>query len=219
MQKLKILARKRLKTGKEYAKKIRRQGLVPAIIYKKGSSIPLELKETDLIHLLHQAHSENVLLEVEIQDDSNKEVKTAILKEVTHDPIKGRILHVDFQEISLEEVVRVKVPVEVKGEPIGVKRDGGILEHFLWEIEVECKASQIPEKIEIDVSDLEIDDAIHLSDLKLPEGVKAIGPADQVVLHVAAPKVEEVVEEVTEEAGEPEVIKEKKEEEEGKVKE
>lgn len=216
MEKLKIQAKKREKTGKEYAKKLRQKGSVPGVIYKKGTALPLEFKETELIHLIHQAHSENIVLELEVISDQDlKETKTAILKDMDYDPLKGRIIHVDFQEISLEEVVKVKVPIEIKGEAIGVKRDAGILEHLLWEVEVECKAGEIPEKIEVDVSQLKIGDSLHLSDLKLPSGVKAVGNPESLVLHITAPKVE-VVEEVAlpeEEAKEPEVIKEKKEEE------
>ena len=216
MKRLKISARKREKVGKEYAKKIRQQGLVPGIIYKKGSVQPLELKETDLIHLIHQSHSENIVVDVEISDNGNKEVRTAIIKDVVHDSLKGRITHVDFQEVSLEEIVRVKVPIEIKGEPVGVKVDGGLLEHLLWELEVECKAGEIPEKITIDVSALKIGDSITVADLNLPSGVKAAESGDQVIVHVLASKVE-VVEEVgaeEEAVTEPEVITEKKEEQE-----
>jgi len=214
MEKLKIEAKKRESTGKEYAGKIRRQGLIPGILYKEGNSIPLEFKEIDLIHLFHKAHSENIVTEIEVIDGGKKNIKTAMLKDVDYDVIKRNIIHVDFQEISLDEVMKVKVPLEVKGEAIGVKRDGGVLDHLLWEVEVECKAVQIPEKIEVIVDDLEIGDAIHLSDLKVPESVKLIGALDKVVLHVVAPRAEIVEEaapvEAAEETQEPEVIKEKK---------
>lgn len=216
MERFKIQAKKRKKVGKEYAKKIRKQGLVPGIIYKKGYTQPLELKESELIHLLHQAHSENVVVEIEISDNGDKEIKTAIIKDVTHDPFKGGITHIDFQEVSLEEVVRVKVPIEIQGEPVGVKVDGGLLEHLLWELEVECKAGEIPEKVTIDVSSLKIGEAITVEDLSLPPGVKATESPDQVIVHVLAPKVEvaeEVPAEEEEAVAEPEVIKEKKQEE------
>ncbi len=219
MEKLKIEAKKRESTGKEYAGKIRRQGLIPGILYKKGSSMPLEFKEIDLIHLFHKAHSENIVTEIEITDGGEKDIKTAMLKDVDHDVIKGSIIHVDFQEISLEEVIKVKVPLEVKGEAIGAKRDGGVLDHLLWEVEIECKAVQIPKKLEVVVDNLEIGDAIHLSDLKVPDGVKLMGALDKVVLHVVAPRAEVVEEAAPVEAAEggaqePEVIKEKKAEEE-----
>ncbi|MCD6081125.1 MAG: 50S ribosomal protein L25 [Candidatus Omnitrophica bacterium] len=221
MERLKIQAKKREKVGKEYTKKIRRQGLVPGIIYKKGYTQPLELKESELIHILHQAHSENVVVEIEMSDNGNKEVKTAIIKDVVHDPLKGRITHIDFQEVSLEEVVRVKVPIEIRGEPVGVKVDGGLLEHLLWELEVECKAGEIPEKVVVDVSSLKIGETITVSDLNLPSGVKPVDSPDQVIVHVLAPKVEVVEEVAVEEevTAEPEVIREKKEEKESESEE
>ncbi len=222
MERLMIQASERERVGKEYAKKARRQGLVLSVLYKKGVSMPLELKEIDLIHLLHRAHSESMLVDLKIiKCDGKEEVNIAILKDLSHDPLKGNVLHVDFQGISLDEIIKIKIPVEVKGEPIGVKRDEGVLDHLLWEIEVECKAAQIPEKIEIDVSDLAIGDAIHISDLKFSEGVKATGAMNQIVVHVSAPRVEveEEVAAVTEEIQEPEVIREKKEVKEEETKE
>ncbi|MDP8216353.1 MAG: 50S ribosomal protein L25 [Candidatus Kaelpia imicola] len=213
MEKLRIEVKKRDGIGKKYVKGIRKNGLIPAILYKKGLAMPLELKETDLIHLFHEAHSENLVAELCILSGKDKEVKTAILKDVEHDVIKGSIIHVDFQEISLDEVIKIKVPVEVKGEPVGVKEDGGILDHLLWEVEIECKAAKVPSKIEVRVDDLNIGDAIHLADLEFPQGVKAIGDSEQVVAHVVAPREIIIEEEVESDiAAEPEVIGEKKEE-------
>ncbi len=214
MEKLKIEVRKRDGVGKKYVKGIRKEGLIPAILYKKGFTVPLELKETDLIHLFHEAHSENLVAELHITSGKDKEVKTAMLKDVEHDVIKGSIIHVDFQEISLDEIIKIKVPVEVKGEPIGVKKDGGILDHLIWEIEIECKAANVPSKIEVRVDELNMGDSIHLADLELPQGAKIVGDLEQIVAHVVAPR-EVVVEEEVDEGEvsmEPEVIGEKKEE-------
>ncbi len=216
MERLKIEARPRMQTGKEYAKKIRRSGLLPAVIYKRAAAMSLELKEADLLKMIHQAHSENAVLDIEVvSEEGKKKIKTAILKDVSYDPVRGGIMHADFQEISLEEIVRVKVAIDIRGEAVGVKEDDGRLEHVLWELEVECKAGEIPESILVDVSNLKIGDAIHVSDLELPSEVKVITPAEQLVAHVIAPKVEVVEEEAVEEeeeAKEPEVIREKKEE-------
>jgi len=122
-------------------------------------------------------------------------------------------LHVDFNQISLTKEIIVKVPIHAKGEPVGVKQDEGSLEHNIWEIEVECLPTQIPENIDVDVSELNIGDAIHVRDLTIPEGVKVKTEEDAVVLSVIPPrKVEEVAPEGEEEAApeEPEAIKEKK---------
>ncbi|MDP8253794.1 MAG: 50S ribosomal protein L25 [Candidatus Kaelpia aquatica] len=212
MEKLKIEVKKRDGVGKKYVKGIRKAGLIPAVLYKKGQAMPLELKEIDLIHLFREAHSENLVAELHVLSGKDKEVKTAILKEVEHDVIKGSIIHVDFQEISLDEIIKIKVPIEIKGEPVGVKKDGGVLDHLIWEIEIECKAANVPSKIEVKVDDLNIGDAIHVSDLELPQGVKALGDLEQIVAHIVTPKEVVIEEEVEGDVmREPEVISEKKE--------
>jgi large subunit ribosomal protein L25 len=211
MEKFKIEVKKRDKVGKKYAKSIRREGLVPAILYKQGASVPLELKERDLIHLFHQAHSENLVTELHIISGEEREIKTAVLKDVEHDILRGNVIHVDFQEISLDEIIKIKVPVELKGEPIGVKKDGGVLDHLLWEVELECKAANVPSKIEVKVDGLNIGDAIHVSDLELPQESQVIAEPEQIVAHVVAPR-EIIIEEEAEvdTASEPEVIGEKR---------
>jgi large subunit ribosomal protein L25 len=212
VEKFKIEVKKRDKVGKKYAKSIRREGLVPAILYKQGASMPLELKEGDLIHLFHQAHSENLVTELHIISGGEKEIKIAVLKDVEHDILRGSVIHVDFQEISLDEIIKIKVPVELKGEPIGVKKDGGVLDHLLWEVELECKAANVPSKIEVKVDGLNIGDVIHISDLELPQDSQVIADPEQIVAHVVAPR-EIVVEEEEAEvdtASEPEVIGEKR---------
>jgi large subunit ribosomal protein L25 len=128
--------------------------------------------------------------------------------------VHSDIIHVDFNEISLTKEIKVEVPVVSKGESIGVKQEGGSLEHILWKIEVECLPTDIPKEIEIDVSALKIGDSIHIKDIAFPPKVKVITDLNAIVLSVAAPMKEEVAaapvegEEVSQE---PEVIKEKKE--------
>ncbi|MDD5613553.1 MAG: 50S ribosomal protein L25 [Candidatus Omnitrophica bacterium] len=215
MEKLRIDVKRRDGVGKKYAGIIRRKGIVPAILYKKGVNIPIELKEADLVRILHEAHSESFIAEIHVVSGKGEEIKTAILKDVEHDVIKGRIIHVDFQEISLDEIIKIKVPLEIKGEPVGVKRDGGVLDHLLREVEIECKASEVMSKIEINVDNMQIGDSLHLSDLSLPPGVKLTGDSSRVFVHVVAPREEMVEEKVESEvAQEPEVIKERKPKEE-----
>jgi len=212
MEKLKIEVKKRSGVGKKYVKNIRKNGVIPAILYKKGVAMPLELEEKDLVHLFHEAHSENLVAELHILSGKDKEVKTAILKDVEHDVMKGSVIHVDFQEISLDEIIKIKVPIELKGEPIGVKRDGGVLDHLLWEVEIECKAANVPSKIEVKVDELNLGDAICIADLDLPQETSVIGDPEQIVAHIVSPREIVVEEEVEGDvAGEPEVIGEKKE--------
>jgi large subunit ribosomal protein L25 len=138
-----------------------------------------------------------------------------LIKQIQQDPVHGEITHVDFHAIILSEQIRVKVPVVLKGEPVGVKQDRGVLEHFLREVEVECLPTAIPKDIEHDVSQMKIGDTLHLKDLIVPAGSKMMSDPEGVIASVLTPK-EEKIEEVTVEAvTEPEVIREKKPEAEG----
>ncbi|MEA3560576.1 MAG: 50S ribosomal protein L25, partial [Candidatus Omnitrophota bacterium] len=194
-------------------KKLRRAGLVPAVCYGRGEkTINIRLSLHELRKILHTASGENVIIDLKIAGKKTK-TKTVIIKEVYHDPVKDNILHVDFQHISLTKEIKVKVPIHTKGESPGVK-EGGILEHILWEIEIECLPTQIPEKIDVDVSKLTIGDSVCLKDILLPEGIKVIQNTEDLIVQVVAPKAE-VVEEVApeKEVTEPEVIKKERKEE------
>ncbi|NQS99631.1 MAG: 50S ribosomal protein L25, partial [Candidatus Omnitrophica bacterium] len=138
-------------------KKLRSQGLAPAVVYKGGHSTKIKMVTKDFLKIIHTKAGENVV--VNLQIEGTKRSKNAIIKEVQYHPIKGEVLHVDFHEISLDEVLTVKVPIVVKGEAEGVK-EGGNLEHVLWEIEVECLPTEIPENIPVDVTPLKIGDSI-----------------------------------------------------------
>jgi len=200
--------------GKELNKKLRDSGLVPACVYKKGEdTISLKIDRKNLSKALHTEAGENVIIKLHVEGAKKKKERTVVLKEVQRDPIKDRLLHVDFQEISLTETLKVKVPIAGKGESIGVKQDGGVLQHVLWEAEIECLPTNIPEKIEIEISSLKIGDSIHVKDIQAPEGVKILDDPEGVVFSVEHPKkVEEVIAEPAEGAmEEPEVIREKKE--------
>jgi len=200
--------------GKELNKKLRGAGLVPAVVYKKGEdTLSLKIANKDLFKALHTEAGENVIIRLHVDGAKKKKDRTVVLKEVQKDPIKDYLLHVDFQEISLTETLKVKVPIAAKGEAIGVKQDGGVLQHVLWEAEVECLPTNIPEKIEVEVSNLKIGDALHVKDIQVPEDVKILDDLEGVVFSVEHPKkVEDLVAEPAEGAiEEPEVIREKKE--------
>ncbi len=218
-----IHAQQREATGKEAAKRLRNAGLAPVIVYKKGKiGVNLAVKSVDLIHALHTSAGENVIIKLEYEKDGKKTHKTVIIKEMQHHPIRGNIIHIDFSEISLTQSIQVKVPIHPVGEAVGVKRDGGILEHVLWELDIECLPTQIPEKIDVNVDELEIGDSIHVKDLKVDNDIKILTDPEEVVMIVEHPKIEEepiAEEEVTEEgAKEPEVIGEKEREERQKEK-
>ena len=200
--------------GKETSKKLREKNLVPGVVYKKGEeTVSLKIDKKDLAKALTTEAGENVIIKLCVDGVNKKKERTVIIKDVQKDPVRDFLLHVDFQEISLTEKIKVKVRVVAKGEAIGVKQDKGVLQHVLWEVECECLPTNIPEKIEAPVANLKIGDAIHVKDIVLPEGIRILEDPEAVVFAVEhAKEVEEVVAPAGEgEAQEPEVIKEKKE--------
>jgi len=169
---------------------------------------------------MHAHHGgENMIITLKVALDAKKKAdeRPVLIKEIQSHPVSGEILHVDFNEISLTKRLTVKVPIHSKGEPVGVKQDGGTLEHILWEVEVECLPTEIPEKLEVDVAAMKIGDTVHVKDLAVPEGVVIKHEMEAIVLSVVPPHKEEVV---APEAGaavegaatsaEPEVIKKEK---------
>jgi len=199
--------------GKELNKKLRKEGLVPSVVYKKGEdSVSLKIDKKNFSKALHTEAGENVIIKLHIDDSKKKKERMVIIKEVQKDPVKDSFLHVDFHEISLTETLKVKVPIASKGEAIGVKQEEGILQQVLWETEIECLPTSIPEKIEVDISNLKMGEAIYVKDIHVPEGVKILDDQEIVVFSVEHAKtVEDIIDASTEGATqEPEVIKEKK---------
>lgn len=212
MEELKIVVEKRNEIGRGKVGDIRKEGFIPAVIYGEGKEAqPIKVSRREWLHFIHQHHVENAVIKITIKDETVP--RSCLIKEVQHDPVYGEIKHIDFHEISLTKVIRVNVPVVAKGEPVGVKQDGGSLDHVLWEIEVECLPTEIPEDIQVDVSALKIGDAIHIKDIKFASTYKVLDNPDSIVLSVVPPMKEEVPAEGEEggEQKEPEVIKEKKE--------
>jgi len=214
MEELFLDAQVREEIGKGKTKGLRDKGFVPAVIYSEGKeALALKLSHRQLVQLVHQHRIEGVVININIKDDKKQKSRPCIIREIQHDPVHGEIQHVDFNQISLTKKIQVNVPVVAKGEPAGVKMEGGSLEHMLWEIEVECLPTSIPKEIEIDVSGLKLGESIHIKDITAPSGTKILNDPDSIILSVAAPMKEEIPEEAaaTEGTQEPEVIKEKKE--------
>ena len=209
MAEIVVVAQGRTEKGKNVNRRLRTQGLIPGIVYgaaKKSVAVAVSPKEITTI--LRSASGENTLFDLELEGKRRK----VILKEFQLEPVKGQILHADFFEVALDRVIEVKVHVELQGTPVGVKVQGGILDFVTRELEVECLPRDIPEKIVVDVSGLELGKHLRVSDLKAPEKVKVLTEPDVVVVHVVVPRAEEVavVAEVAPEvaaAAEPEVIK------------
>ncbi|HMJ64197.1 MAG TPA: 50S ribosomal protein L25 [Candidatus Binatia bacterium] len=199
------------------SKKLRSEGRVPAVIYGRQAKQPqnLEVNVKDIENLIHHSVSENLLVDLQIDKDTRPK-RLALVQELQHHPLSGKLLHIDLHEVSESEKVTVMVPVESIGEAAGVKTGGGVLEHVLFKIRVRALPKDLPEYIEVDVSHLEIGQAIHLGDIKAPAGVEILGEKKVSVIACAAPISEAqeaaVLEGATAAAGEVEMIKEKKEE-------
>ena len=194
--------------------KLRRAGRVPATIYGRlAKPQNLEVNSKEFADLLHHAASENLLVDLSVENDARSK-RLALVQEIQHHPLDGKVLHVDFHEVAENEKVTVQVPVETSGEAAGVKVGGGVLEHVLFKLKVRCLPKDLPEQIIIDVTPLEIGKSIHLGDIKAPEGVEILGDKHITVVAVSAPRAEEVVatDAAAPAAGDVEMTKEKKEE-------
>jgi large subunit ribosomal protein L25 len=218
MAEIVINATARADRGKNAARRLRRQGMVPAVVYGgKGDNVAVTVDPKALQRVLKSEAGRNTILQLQIPDQG---ATNAILKSWQVDPVKENFLHADFFRIAMDVAIRVTVPVVVKGEARGVKVDGGILEAVMRSIEVECLPGDIPEKIEVDVADLGINDAVRVSDLPTSAKVKILQAADQVVVHVvsvkeeAAPAAAAPAEGEAAAPAEPEVVKKGKKEEE-----
>ena len=210
--------------GKGAARSLRSQGQVPAVIYGHGRQPqPLALNARDLDKLLSHIQAESTVIEVTVDGHTAK----TLIREIQRHPIKRQILHVDFQALVAGEKVTVSIPILLVGVPEGVRLEGGVLDQTLREIEIEVDPSNIPDHVEYDITNMVIGDSVHISDLKVPEGVEVIDDPETSVAVLAAPRavIEEVAavaEPVEGEAGavaEPEVIGRGKEEEEGEAEE
>jgi large subunit ribosomal protein L25 len=202
---------------------LRASGRVPAVIYGKlNQPQKLEINLQDIRDVVHGAASENILLNLTVQGDA-KPSRLAIIQEIQHHVLSNQVLHLDLHEVAENEKVTLSVPVDSAGEALGVKTGGGTLEHVLFKLKVRALPKDLPEVLVVDVSHLEIGQAVHIGDIKAPPGVEILGDKEISVLSVAAPVTEAeeaaALEAATGPAGEVEMIKEKKEEgEEGEAK-
>jgi large subunit ribosomal protein L25 len=173
--------------GKGVAGRLRAAGKIPAVIYGHTTPTSITVDEREFRNAFKRI-TENTI--VELRTESG--VHEVLVKDYQKDNLTGEILHVDFYEFEKGKALRTRVPVRLVGAPIGVK-EGGILEHLLHRVEVECLPKDLPEEIALDINELGLDRAMHISDLSLPEGVRALQPSDQVVCLVAHRKAEEEV--------------------------
>lgn len=193
--------------------KLRAAGRVPATIYgRQAAPQNLEVVSEEIANLLNHSASENLLVDLSVDNDARSK-RLALVQDVQHHPLSGRVIHVDFHEVAENELVTIFVPVETTGEPAGVKNGGGTLEHILHKLKVRCLPRDLPEQITLDVTALEIGKSIHLGEIVAPNGVQILGEKTRTVVAVAAPRAEEEVAATAAAtaAGDVEMTKEKKE--------
>ena len=198
--------------GKNEARRLRRAGRVPAVLYGGGSigGVPLVADPDEVHRILHSESGVNTLISLSVDGGASSQV---MVREFQVDPIRNTLLHVDFYRPALDKVITVTVPVVLAGEPTGVKQQGGLLDFVHRDVQVECLPTEIPEHIEIDVSELLIGQGVRLRDVLEGVAWTPVSDPGTLLAHVIAPKVEEEAEEAEAEAeaadeeAQPEVIK------------
>jgi len=208
-----LKVRLRNKRGKSYTRKLRRKGGIPAILYGHhlDKNLLLEVESRELHAFLSRYFQGEKIAKLQIADSEENKQREVIVKDVQWDPVKRFLQHVDFYEITRGEKITTTVPLSFVGKSRGEEK-GGIVEHFLREIEIECFPRDIPSLIEVDINSLDIGDSLYVRDLKVSPKISIKSPSQEIVVSIASPREEEKLEE-KEEVKEVEVITEKKEEE------
>ncbi|WP_408955227.1 50S ribosomal protein L25 [Natroniella sp. ANB-PHB2] len=206
MERLELNAEVREETGKGTARRLRREGLIPGVLYgrdRQPVNLKLNAKKVD------KAIGGNVILDLELDDDTTQPV---MVKEVQRDVIKGDLLHIDLYVINLDETVEIEVPVELVGPAAG-EREGGVLEQILRKLEVECLPTDIPDTIEVDVAELEVGQSLSVGELEVSDEIEILTDNDETIATVVVPtELDLEPAEPEEELEEPEVIGEEVEE-------
>jgi large subunit ribosomal protein L25 len=198
MEEIRLKAEKRVQGGKNPARRLRKEGIIPAVLYGKDVeplSLSISAKEW---RLLQTRVKSNTIIKMELKKNGATEERPVMLKDLQRTGLSDAILHIDFLQVSMERAVQVEVPIHFVGEPAGLVK-GGVIEQHLRSIMIESLPGQIPEKIEVDISALDIGDSIHISDLDLPN-IKLLAPPDVAVVGVTPPQAEEKPAEVVEAA-------------------
>jgi large subunit ribosomal protein L25 len=224
MRQLPLAAHVREITGKGAARKLRKGNQLPAIFYGPGTdSIMLTVDYPELTRITKQGKGENIILDLKIKSDQGEETRKAMLKDLMVDPVSGAYLHADFYEISMDKEITVDMPVTILNTPIGVTEEGGFLQHIRRNITVSCLPDSLIDSLDIDVSEMNIGDTVHVRDIEFPEGINCLEDGHLTVVVVSAPgggaeeeeeELEEGIEEETADSEE-ETTEESKEEKKG----
>jgi large subunit ribosomal protein L25 len=194
MANIEVKAEQREEVGNK-VQKIRKKGLIPAVLYGHkfaSTAISVEAKEFQK-KVLSSGAGRNLIFTLQLNRGGKTEAVSAITQTIQRDCLTDKILHLDFMHIVMDEAIKTRVPVELLGLPTGVKDDGGVLVHGLRDIEIKCFPGDIPDKFEIDVAALKINDSLHVSDLKISDKITILSPAAEMIATVSAPTKEEVV--------------------------
>ena len=193
MKQVPLNAKTRTEKGSSRSRRLRTSGFVPAEIYgHKEANQSIEISAKELGQILTTSKGENIFFALNIEGAKGEPV-VAVLKEIQYNKVSSSVMHADFHKIKMNEKIRIKIPVRViNGDLCEGVKVGGVLQTLLRSVEVQCLPTQIPEAIQVDAAHLNIGDSIHVSDLKLPEGVRAIQSAGSVVVSVAQQMAEEV---------------------------
>jgi len=208
-----LMIKRRTETGKEVAKRLRRAGAVPAVVYDGQKAETVTVDPKAVLRMIHGREGTTQLLTLKFDGEAGNGARLAIIRELQFDPVTEQLLHVDLQEVSADRAITVHVTVRPVGEAAGVKEQKGILNLVLYELAISCLPTAIPERIDADVSALMIGDVLKVSDLQAPEGVRILNDPGQAVATVAPPMAEEVAVAAAPTAAavtEPEVLTERK---------
>jgi large subunit ribosomal protein L25 len=178
-------------TGKQMAKRLRREGRVPAIIYGGASPEPVTVDPRAVLRIIHGHEGTTQLLTLKADGSSNGTTRLAVIRELQFHPVSEALLHVDLQEVSADRAITVRVAVHPVGEAVGVKDQKGILNLVLHEVTISTLPTQIPQRLDVDVTPLHIGEVLTVGDLQVPEGVRVLNDRGQAVVTVSAPMAEE----------------------------
>ncbi|MDE1155843.1 MAG: 50S ribosomal protein L25 [Acidobacteriaceae bacterium] len=196
--------------NKNHARRVRKSGLIPAVVYGAGQpSVAVTVDPKIIVRILHSEAGHNSIFDLEIEGGESGK---AMIVDWQNEPVKGTLLHIDLKRIALGAKMKVSVPVHLVGTSTGVKNQGGVLSQILHEVEIECLPTDIPSHIDVDITELEINGAIHISDLPHTDKYKFLtADENQLVAHVTAPKADAEADAAA--SSEPEVAKKGKKEE------
>lgn len=189
---LHVEVERREERGSAACRRLRREGRIPGIVYGMGlDPFAVTLSPRRLDEVLHSDAGRNAIFQLSLADGDKAQSRAAMIRELVRHPVTSKVLHVDFVRVDLTKKVQVDVPIHPVGEAEGVKNQGGILEIVHRVVQVECLPGNIPEQLDIDVSELEIGGQVHVREIAVGEGVVLLDDPEQVVLHVVAPTVVE----------------------------